>query len=65
MGHPPFADFERGKCSISFQQINVRLRVVADASNQLELIRQLDDVIICAEVKGTGFDNRIFGGRED
>ena len=50
---------------IALQQVQVGPRVVADAGDQFDLIRQFHQVIIRAEGEGLAFDLRIFVGGED
>ena len=51
---------------VALQQVQVGPRVIANAGDQLDLVRQLDQVIIRAEGKGLAFDLRILvGGKDD
>ncbi len=50
---------------VALQQVQVGLRVIANPGDQLDLIRQLHQVIIGAEGKGLAFDLRILVRRED
>ena len=50
---------------IALQLVQIRARVVTDARDQLDTVRQLDHVIVCTERERLPFHLRILISRED